>query len=614
MKKVGFFRSIQLKFIIIYILLLLITVQLIGSYFAREIEENLLDTFKESINDRVELLNYNLEQAFNRERPDDDDEPSLQEEVQNIINDIDTDTFTSLQVVDSQSRVIGTNDYYAQEIIGKKVVEDIVQKSLLFGSEQDSILFDAQTENQLFVMSDPIFDEEENVVGVIYLEASLEGVYSQLQNINDIFFKGSILAISVSALLGILVARTITKPIIEMRRQAQTMAKGDFSQKVNVYGSDEISHLAETFNDLNDRLKHSIAKTEKEQRKLSSVLSNMSEGVIATDIAGEITLMNDAAGKLFSRNPDSFIGEDLLNLLRLDEDTVDITELQETGSIVIDLSENDTFLVRANFSTIFTEDHEITGFITVLSDVTEQEKIEQERREFVSNVSHELRTPLTTMRSYLEALNDGAWQDKDIAPKFLKVTQNETERMIRLVNDLLQLSRMDNKEYTLHRQKTDFIHYFKGVLDRFEMNITEHIHLQIDIPKGPLYVWLDADKMTQVLDNIISNAIKYSPEGGTIYCQIDVIKSHSHQLLVQIKDEGIGIPYDQQDKIFERFYRVDKARTRKLGGSGLGLAISKELVEAHYGQIWVKSTEGKGTTFLFTLPLMHESGGMAHEL
>src|SRR5699024_2916213 len=206
MKKVGFFRSIQLKFIIIYILLLLVAVQVIGSYFAREIETDLLSTFKESINDRVELLNYNLEQAFNKERTDDGDEPTLEEEVQNIINDIDTDAFTNLQIINSHSRVIGTNDYHNRDIVGKKIVEDIVQKSLLFGSSQDNILLDAQTDNQLFVKAEPIYDINDNVVGVIYLEASLEGVYRQLQNINDIFFKGSILAISVSALLGILVA------------------------------------------------------------------------------------------------------------------------------------------------------------------------------------------------------------------------------------------------------------------------------------------------------------------------------------------------------------------------------------------------------------------------
>jgi len=610
MKKVGFFRSIQLKFIIIYILLLLIAVQVIGSYFAREIETDLVDTFKESINDRVDLLNYNLSQTFSKDRTEDDGDPTLEEDVQNIITDIDIGTFTNLQIINSQSRVIGTNDYQDLEVIGKKIVDDMVQKSLLFGTSQEDMLLDAQTENQLFVKAEPIFANDETVVGVIYLESSLEGVYGQLQNINDIFLKGSILAISVSALLGILVARTITKPIVEMRQQAQTMAKGDFSQKVNVYGTDEISHLAETFNDLNDRLKYSMAKIEKEQRKLSSVLTNMSEGVIATDIDGRINLVNDSAGRLLGRNPNLLMNEDLIELLEIEDRVTSIEDLQTLDSLIIDLSDTDIYLLKADFSCILDENEAVTGFITVISDVTEQEKVERERREFVSNVSHELRTPLTTMRSYLEALSDGAWQDENYAPKFLNVTQEETERMIRLVNDLLQLSRMDQKEYVLHRRRTDFIKYFHRVLDRFEINLTGKITLKRQMLKGPLYVWLDEDKMTQVIDNIISNAIKYSPEGGTIFCRVSILEKHGQRnLLIAIEDEGMGIPYDYHDKLFDRFYRADKARTRQLGGSGLGLAISKELVEAHYGNIWVESTEGKGTTFFFTLPLMSKKRG-----
>lgn len=606
MKKVGFFRSIQFKFILIYILLLLVAVQVIGSYFAREIETELLDTFKDSINDRVELLNYNLEQAFNKERTDED--ITLEQEIQHIVTDIDTATISSLQVINNQSRVIGTNDYLNQDILGKKTIDEIVQKALSFGTPLNNTLINPRTESRVFVKAEPIFDESENVVGVIYVEASLAGVYGQLQKINQIFLRGSILAISVAALLGIFVARAITKPIIEMRRQAQTMARGDFTQKVNVYGADEISHLAETFNHLNDRLKLSMATIEKEQRKMSSVLANMSEGVIATDKTGIITLMNEAAGKLIGKNPEKLDGDNLLEYLRLEDRVKDLSELQDEGSVIVDLSddENELFLIKANFSTVIDENNEMTGFITVLSDVTEQEKMEQERREFVSNVSHELRTPLTTMRSYMEALYDGAWKDNKLAPKFIKVTQNETERMIRLVNDLLQLSRMDNKEYTLHRRRTDFVAYFHQVIDRFEMNAAEHITIKRDLPKGQYFVWLDEDKMTQVLDNIISNAIKYSPEGGTIQCMVKKVDSKSRHLLISIRDEGIGIPFDKRDKIFERFYRADRARTRKLGGSGLGLAITKELVEAHYGEIWVSSQEGKGTTISFTLPLMNQ--------
>ncbi|WP_368653475.1 cell wall metabolism sensor histidine kinase WalK [Ornithinibacillus sp. 4-3] len=604
MNKVGFFRSIHLKFIIIYILLLLVAIQVIGSYFARQIEIELMDTFEESINNRVDLLNYNLEQAFNKPRTGSEEEQSLEEEVQKIVTDIDTTSITNLQVINSQSRVLATNDFSRRDIIGKRTTDSTVRDALLYELPRENTMLDTQTQNRVYVKAQPIFNIEGNVVGVIYLETSLEGVYGQVQKINSIFLQGSILAIAVSAFIGILVARTITKPIIEMRRQAQKMARGDFSQKVNVYGSDEISHLAEAFNDLNDKLKHSIASTEKEQQKLSSVLANMSEGVIATDKAGEITLMNEAAGKLIGRNPGIIKGEFLLDFLQLEDRVVDISELPKTGSMIIDLSEDETFLIRANFSTIFDDNDEITGFITVLSDVTEQEKMEMERREFVSNVSHELRTPLTTMRSYVEALSDGAIDNKELAPKFLKVAQDETERMIRLVNDLLQLSRMDSKEYALNRKRTEFISYFHHIIDRFEMNITDNITIERQLPKGKLFVWMDEDKMTQILDNIISNAIKYSPEGGMISCRVE--KLDNRQLLVSIEDRGLGIPFEMRDKIFDRFYRVDRARTRKLGGSGLGLAITKELVEAHYGKIWVESIEGKGTTILFTLPLMNQ--------
>src|SRR5690625_2650917 len=389
-----------------------------------------------------------------------------------------------------------------------------------------------------------------------------------------------------------------------MRRQAQTMARGDFSQKVNVYSTDEIGQLAVTFNDMNDRLKLSYARIEREQRKLSSVVENMSDGVIATDSSGAVTLINDAAGHLIGQNPDDMMGELILDVLHLDEKVVDVTELKDSGSMIIDFSEDDyVYLLRANFSTVMNEDEQITGFITVISDVTEQEQLERERREFVSNVSHELRTPLTTMRSYIETLTEGAWEDKELAPRFLKVTQNETERMIRMVNDLLQLSRMDQNEYGLKRERVEFAHYFNEVIDRFEINIPEKTTFIRKIPNDSYLVWMDKDKMTQVLDNIISNAIKYSPEGGKITFKVS---RRNNQMLVSVADEGMGIPYDRLDKVFERFYRADKARSRKLGGTGLGLAITKELVEAHHGKIWAKSREGKGTTIFFTLPLMSQ--------
>lgn len=605
MNKVVFFRSIQLKFIIIYILLLLLAMQVIGTFFMKKLEDELLMNYTESISEHMDLLSYNLEQAFNKERTKDGEGLTLHQEVQQIVDEISIDTaLTSIQVINNQGRIIGTNDSNYQKDIGKKTSQDIIDNALFFNSFKDDIMLDEETQERVYVQALPLYDKEGTVVGIIYAKAPIQTVYDQLNEINDIFIQGSILAIGISAFLGILVARTITKPIMEMRRQAQIMAKGDFTQKVNVYGKDEIGQLAETFNDLNSRLKHSYATIEEERRKLSSVLLNMSDGVISIDNSGIITLTNESAGRLIGQNPDDIIGDYFLDVLQLEDKIVDITELQDSGSIIIDFSEDDEpLLIRANFSTVVDDEDEITGFIAVLSDVTEQEKVEQERREFVSNVSHELRTPLTTMKSYIEALTEGAWQDKEIAPRFLNVAQNETDRMIRMVNDLLQLSKLDQDEYPMHKERTEFIGYFHHVIDRLEMNIPEQLTFKRELPKGLFYVWIDKDKMTQVLDNIISNAIKYSPEGGEIRLKVE---QKRHHLLISVKDEGIGIAYDKLDKIFERFYRADKARSRKLGGTGLGLAITKELIEAHHGKIWAKSKEGKGTTILFTLPLMNQ--------
>ncbi|MCF3943984.1 cell wall metabolism sensor histidine kinase WalK [Oceanobacillus alkalisoli] len=599
MHKVGFFRSIQLKFIIIYILLLILAVQLIGAFFTGQLSNNLEESFKDNVSSRMELLSYNLELVFNRERTETEEGISLESEVQDIVNELSTDELTNVIVVNNQSIIIGTNNNLLE--INQRITRDIIQQVLFFDTTNEDDFINESGE-YVYVRVDPIFDNENKVVGAIYMESSLEGVYNQLDEINKIFLQGALLAIAISAIIGVLVARSITKPIKEMRRQAQAMAKGDFTQKVKIYGKDEIGQLSEAFNDLNSRLRHSYATIEEERFKLSSVLSNMSDGVIATDQEGSITLINEAAGVLLGKNPDDLIGDDLLDVLQLDEKLVDISELRENSSMIIDFSDdNQPFLIRTNFSTVKDDQDAVNGFITVLNDVTEDEKVEQERRDFVSNVSHELRTPLTTMKSYLEALADGAWEDKEIAPKFLEVTQNETDRMIRMVNDLLQLSRMDAEEYSLHKEETDFIHYFHQIIDRFEMNLPETMTIKRELPNKKYQVWIDKDKMTQVLDNIISNAIKYSPEGGRIFFRAE---NKRHYLLISVQDEGMGIPYDRLEKIFDRFYRTDRARTRKLGGTGLGLAITKELVEAHHGRIWAKSREGHGTTIYFTLPLI----------
>jgi len=358
---------------------------------------------------------------------------------------------------------------------------------------------------------------------------------------------------------------------------------------------------------LTNRLQESQASTEGERRKLASVLANMTDGVISTDRKGRVVLVNDAALIMLRMTEDLVLNRPISAILGVEQDYTFEDLVQTEESLVLDFSTVERpYIIRASFSVTQKETGFINGLIVVLHDNTEQEKIDMERREFVSNVSHELRTPLTTMRSYLEALADGAWRNEEIAPSFLHVTQTETERMIRLVEDLLKLSRMDSRDYDLSKEWVEFNNFFNFIIKRFELSKSQDVHFQRLLHPSELFVEIDTDKMTQVVDNIISNALKYSPDGGNIYFTVSALDKY---IKVAISDDGMGIPDGNVKRIFDRFYREDRARSRAMGGTGLGLAIAREMIEAHGGEIWAESEEGKGTTIFFTLPYEYQEAG-----
>ncbi|WP_017725827.1 cell wall metabolism sensor histidine kinase WalK [Halalkalibacterium ligniniphilum] len=596
-RKVGFFKSIQFKLIIIYVLLILIAMQIISVYFTRQLEDQLVENHFEMLEDRADLLAYNLAEELATPQ---EDQSALTAEINTLLRDFFSIENSEVQVINSNRVVLATSSFQNRHIIGQQSTEVRVKRALV-GTPYEAVLRDPQTGNRMRVLAVPIKTVDDVTVGAIYIEASIEEIYDQMQEINNILASGTFIALAITAVLVILLARTITAPILDMRKQALRMGYGDFSRKVNVYSTDEIGQLAMSFNDLTMKLKEATLTRDREQKKLRSVLTHMTDGVIATDQDGKIILMNKRAEELLSIESEKAMGQSLPDVLRLDE-TYAIYDLYDySESVLLDFSDDDKdYLLQASFSVIQEEDGPVNGLITVLHDVTEQEKIDQDRREFVANVSHELRTPLTTMKSYLEALEGGVMSDPELGPRFLKVTQDETERMIRLVNALLQLSKIDSRDYKLSFTWVDLAQYLHEIIDRFEIVAKDkNIHFIRKITKHKTYVEIDRDKLTQVLDNIISNAMKYSPEGGNITV---TLLHQGHNVRVSVSDEGMGIPRESQGKIFDRFYRVDKARARSVGGTGLGLAIAKELVHTHGGEIWVQSEYGKGTTIYFTLP------------
>lgn len=597
-------QSLQFKLVMIYMLLIIIGMQIIGLYFTNSLERDLTGNFKNNIDSQVTLIDTRIKEIF---QENGDDRDQMRADIQSLLTDYgNRPEIEEIRYINADNILVGTSRISNESLVGSRINEPMSQDALQSGIANDEIFVNVDKDNQrVWILNQPVVVNDE-VAGVIYVESNVESIYMQLEAINNTFIIATLFSLVITSILGIFVARTITKPITDMRNQALLMSEGDYTSRVQIYSDDEIGQLAGSFNVLSKRVQEAQANTESEKKRLDSVITHMSDGIIATDRKGRIRIVNEMAVGMLNLGvqSDELHGKNMLELLRLGEELnlEDIIQEASDSHLIFIDSADDSATLRVNFSTIVTDTGFINGYIAVLHDVTEQERIDAERREFVANVSHELRTPLTSMRSYIEALQEGAWQDEEIAPKFLSVTRAETDRMGRLVEDLLQLSRMDNDAEEIQKEVVDFKLFINRVIDRFEMTHKEDVVFTRHIPDAPLFTDISVDKMGQVLDNVLSNAIKYQhgePKRVDIHLKQNTLYN---RMTIRIKDYGLGIPNNKVDRIFDRFYRVDKGRARKMGGTGLGLAISKEIIEAHNGKIWANSVENEGTTIFINLP------------
>lgn len=589
----------------------MLTLECVGAVFVRQLEHQNLNTFKQTIELPSYVDNSLSEQLVNTNHK------KANQKIRKILAEVNNNNISEIRVIDSQGVVRGTSNFDNRNMIGQKTTEQMVKATLVNNRSHTENVYDNSNHTRYYVNIIPLVDNSNNnVVGVVYLRASLESVYSNINSITLIYLSAALITIVIGLLLAIIISQEITRPIEEMRKQTLRIARGDFSGQVRVMGNDELGQLAGAVNNLSVRVEEAQESSDSERRRLDSVLSHMSDGVLATDRRGNVTIVNNMALQLLGvEHDDELIGKSIIDVLDIRHDyTVRQLVNSEQKEMILDMSNSGSNLIlNAYFSPIQRESGFVSGLVCVLHDVTSQQKEEQERKEFVSNVSHELRTPLTSVKSYVEALSDGAWQDKEIAPQFLKVVQDETERMIRMINDLLSLSRMDASTTKLNLEYVNINELFNYILNRFDMIIKKEedpkkkkYTIERFFTKKDLWVEIDTDKFTQVIDNIMNNAIKYSPDGGVITARL--LETHNH-VIMSISDQGLGIPRKDLSHIFDRFFRVDKARSRKQGGTGLGLAISKEVVNMLGGQIWVDSVEGKGSTFYISLPYVpYEEG------
>ena len=602
--RIKFYQSIKFKIALVFALVLLVTLEIVGAVFVRQLEHQNLSTFKSQIQLQSYVSNSLITELSRT------DETAANKRIRTILNDSDNTNSAQIQVVDNKGTIRGTNQVNNQSVVGQKTTDNNVKSAIYNSRTIERNTYDSSSNTRYYTLITPLIKSSGNnnseIVGVVYTKASLDQVYKNINSITVIYLFAATIAIILGLIIAIVISGAITRPIEEMKKQTMRIARGDYSGQVHVYGNDELGQLAGAVNNLSVRVEESYESTESERRRLDSVLANMTDGVLATDRRGNVIIINDTAAGFLDMSEDQALGQSILDVLDIHKDYSLRELLEKPDELILDFSDDDhNLILHAHFSLIQRESGFISGLVCVLHDVTEQQKIDADRKQFVSNVSHELRTPLTSVRSYIEALADGAWQDPKLAPKFLKVTEDETDRMIRMINDLLTLSRMDSGTQKMNTELVNINELFNYILNRFDMILEKDEHpektytIKRIFTKRDLWVDLDTDRFTQVLDNLMNNAIKYSPDGGVITCRLYETRN---KVILSVSDQGLGIPRKDIPHIFDRFYRVDKARSRKQGGSGLGLAISKEVVEALGGQLWAESVEGRGSTFYIALP------------
>ncbi len=574
-------------------MLVLFSLQLISVYLVQSLEQYYLRNYKDSLENQARLLSVFMQPGFGEGQSWTEDTVRLTREFRDLYD-------MEIIILDNFAHVIGTSG--SQSLIGRRLIRNEITRALT-GHLSNDVRVDPANGERRYYMAYPIRNDQ-NVIGVIYLSGSLRSVDNTLNEVKTILLTGVGLALAVSFLLGIVLTRTITTPIKEVTDQANYMAGGDFSRKIKVQTSDEIGHLGETFNYLAEQLSHTIDEMSTEKSKVDAIINNMSDGIVALDGKGRLIQINPSAQRLIKnlgmKVPEldhsgfnllrSLIGPDIMRqfIRRQKPLTAEITGSSPECTMEVKIA---PFKVDKG---------KLDGTLIVLHDITRERELIRLQEEFVADVSHELRTPLATVKSYVETLLDGAAEEPEVRGRFLNVLARETDRMVTMVKDLLVLSQMDSSRAYWQKSEVDLHELALEAVEQLKHKPglsfpAIDILIEPDVPT----VYVDRDKIIRVFSNLLNNAVKYTSPGGEI--MISAVYEGSFIKLI-FEDTGSGIPKDELPRVFERFYRVEKTRSRDFGGTGLGLSIARKVVEGHGGSIWIDSIPGVGTRVCFTLP------------
>ncbi len=589
--------SIKWRLIIINFILVFIAMVIVGFSIVERLETQQLITVREKMEQDMATI-----VAATGALGDGDWGQSV-DEIQEVLNGWRLSGSDTLYVIINRqdptiiASTVSTNEQwrFASAVDYQPIEPVLVIQGLQGQKGQEIIVDDEDTRYQH--MTYPVLDSEGLAKGMLYMVSNLVAVDTTLQQAKMILTGATIIALLVTIILGYILASSITTPIRDVTEKAEEMAQGNFDQRVEVMSNDEIGQLAAMFNYLTRELKMSIERINLERNKLDTIFHYMAEGVLALDTEQHLIQANPLALRVLDLTEDD-IDEvhpklwEKLNLPKTDENTL----MSAHGETRVDLSGKH---YNVKYAPYRNEQGVLDGLIVVLQDVTKEHRLDTMRKDFVANVSHELKTPITTIKSYVETMMDYA-VDEENRRQFLSVIDEESDRMSHLVTDLLALSNLDYRQGFAEQQEINVNHTVKRMLRRLEwLSEEKEQDVKVDMDRKVKRVIGNRDAIERAILNILSNAMKYTPEGGRIdVCTID----EGERVKIIIEDQGVGIPKEDQERIFERFYRVEKGRSRREGGTGLGLAIARENIRAHSGDILLKSTYGKGTKVTIMLP------------
>ncbi|SHJ57817.1 PAS/PAC sensor signal transduction histidine kinase [Geosporobacter subterraneus DSM 17957] len=599
------FKSIRWKFITIYFLLVFMAMVIVGVFIIQQFQDYHLGVVSENL----------TKIARNYFVPELEGYADLDENKAQIQEYVDTwDKALKLKedvfIVNPDFQIIASSN----ELLVDKSAVDVLEHILLSDarrgqiSEKDKLINTGgdrpiSVKNIVF----PIKNATGKVTGILYFRADLSDINKTLDESRMILIQATLLALVITVVLGFLIARSVTEPISDVTVKAAKMARGDFDQIVEVKSDDEIGQLAAMFNYLREKLKITLSEISREKSKLETILDYMADGLIAVNNEGLIVHANPTALKMLNLTKEETETKAYDELIGHLNEQLTLKYIDESGSdwVGSEVIRQQDSIYQVNYAPFKDEKGEKTGIVMVLQDITERQKLDNMRKEFVANVSHELKTPLTSIKSYTETLLDGALDNRELSEQFLQVVNSEADRMSRLVKDLLQLSSLDYKQVKWNKKDADLVKIVESCVLKLNMTAKNKQQKIKFMNEGlPIVGYMDIDKIEQVVLNIMSNAIKYTPDGGEINVYLTQDESGAK---IRVVDNGIGIPSEDLPRLFERFYRVDKARSRELGGTGLGLSIARQIVEAHEGQIEILSNYGEGTEVVINLPLQEKA-------